>query len=377
METAASPAAPRISMIDTARFYGMALVYYGHVVERMMYLGSATAAQQYKVIYSFHMPLFFVLAGFIAKEAVFEAGLSDFLKNCWTSRLVPFLFFNVVLALLALVVPRDFPPFHLENLGDFVLGAARTLVDLPIFNIPTWFLMALVSVEFLHYAAFRYLKASDVRIGVAVPVFYLAGYALTREVDFFHSGKPFSGNVWFVHEAVVMYAFYLLGVLLRRRRFLAGPVSFPLVAGGAVLALAAVLCTYDLNHGPFRLIQAVIILAGGHGHIFWFPFTAIAGSLLILLLARLTPAIKPLTFMGRNALILFGLNGVFYHSVNGPVAAWVMTIYPGSSWVVFATGAGLAAVSLALGVPGILWLTNRLPWAIGKGRAACRRPAAG
>ena len=55
----------------------------------------------------------------------------------------------------------------------------------------------------------------------------------------------------------------------------------------------------------------MIVLAGGHGHIFWFPFTAIAGSLLILLLARLTPAVRPLTFMGRNVVVLFALNGVF------------------------------------------------------------------
>ena len=59
----------RIAMIDVARFYAVILVYYGHIVERMMYLGSPGAALQYKFVYSFHMILFFVLAGFIAKRA--------------------------------------------------------------------------------------------------------------------------------------------------------------------------------------------------------------------------------------------------------------------------------------------------------------------
>lgn len=366
MEKAASPVTSRIPMVDIARFYGMMLVYYGHVVERMMYLGNATAAQHYKFIYSFHMPLFFVLAGFIAKSAVAEMGLADFLRNRWTSRLVPFLFFNAGLAVLALFVPRDFPPIPLNTPGDLALGAARTLVDLPVFNIPTWFMMCLVSVEAIHYAAFRWLKDSDRRIAAAILAFYLAGYALTREVDFFHSGKPFSGNVWFVHEAVAMYAFYLLGVLLRRRDFLAGPIPPLGLAGAAALALGAVFLTHDLNHGPFRLIQAVIVLAGGHGHIFWFPFTAIAGSLLILLLGRLTPAVRPLTFMGRNVLVLFALNGVFYHSVNGPVAAWVERVWPDAAWTVPVTGVGLGAVSLALCVPVIHGLAARLPWALGR-----------
>ena len=41
----------RIPMIDIARLYGISLVYYGHIVERMMYLGNAAAASQYKFIY--------------------------------------------------------------------------------------------------------------------------------------------------------------------------------------------------------------------------------------------------------------------------------------------------------------------------------------
>ncbi|MGC3996914.1 MAG: hypothetical protein QM767_05030 [Anaeromyxobacter sp.] len=42
-------------------------MYDGHVVERVMYLQNVAAAAQYKLIYSFHMPLFFVLAGAAAK----------------------------------------------------------------------------------------------------------------------------------------------------------------------------------------------------------------------------------------------------------------------------------------------------------------------
>ena len=370
MVAANSSSATRLPMIDVARLYGIALVYYGHVVERMMYLGDATATAHYKFIYSFHMPLFFVLAGFIVKQSIFETGIRDFLKNRWTSRLVPFLFFNALLIVLAFTVPRDFPPFDLLSSPAVFAGAlARTFVDLPVFNIPTWFLMCLVSVEFLHYFVFRFLKRSDALILVAMAVFFLAGFAFTSKFDLFNSGKPFSGNVWFVHEAVLMYAFYLLGVLMRRRDLLVGRVSPRLLVSGAAVALAAVYFTFDLNQGPFRLIQAVIIVASGHGHIFWFPFTAVAGSLMILLLARLTPPIRAITFLGRNALILFCLNGVFYHSVNGPVAAWTVKTYPGSPWAVLGVGVGLSVVSLALCLPVVRLLNAHLPWALGKTKA--------
>ena len=51
--------AKRFDYVDIARFYGIFLVYYGHVVERFMYLKIEAATLQYKYIYSFHMVLFF------------------------------------------------------------------------------------------------------------------------------------------------------------------------------------------------------------------------------------------------------------------------------------------------------------------------------
>ncbi len=45
----------RIKYIDVARFYAMAMVFYGHFIERVMMLNDPTAAALYKFIYSFHI----------------------------------------------------------------------------------------------------------------------------------------------------------------------------------------------------------------------------------------------------------------------------------------------------------------------------------
>jgi hypothetical protein len=47
----------RIGFIDIARFYAMALVFYGHFIEELMLLKNPAAASQYKFIYFFH-PVF-------------------------------------------------------------------------------------------------------------------------------------------------------------------------------------------------------------------------------------------------------------------------------------------------------------------------------
>ena len=59
----ATPNRTRIDVIDIARFYAMALVFYGHFIEELMLLKNPLAASQYKFIYSFQMVLFIVLAG--------------------------------------------------------------------------------------------------------------------------------------------------------------------------------------------------------------------------------------------------------------------------------------------------------------------------
>src|SRR5262245_41855940 len=108
----------RIAYADTARLVGIFLVYHGHVVERMMYLGNQAAAHQYKFIYSFHMPLFFVLSGLIAKDWA-EQTVGQFAKSRLMSRILPLIFFNVALALLSLVHKPDFPPIPLDTGADY------------------------------------------------------------------------------------------------------------------------------------------------------------------------------------------------------------------------------------------------------------------
>ena len=48
----------RIGIIDTARFFAMALVFYGHCIEEFMLLKNPAGATQYRFIYLFHMVLF-------------------------------------------------------------------------------------------------------------------------------------------------------------------------------------------------------------------------------------------------------------------------------------------------------------------------------
>jgi len=185
-----------------------------------MYLGNGTAAEHYKWVYSFHMPLFFFLAGSAYNEAKLQEKVRSFVARTARSRLVPFFAFCLLLALLSLFLPGWFPLAELDSAEGYATSTWNTLRGLPAFNIPLWFLACLVGVEILHFALGRLWTRTRWMV-VAALGFYLGGVWLNRAYDFF--GSPY--QFWFLHIAVVGYAFYLAGILTRRSALLSTPLA--------------------------------------------------------------------------------------------------------------------------------------------------------
>ena len=98
----------RIFVIDIARFYAIALVFYGHFIEELMLLKNPAAASHYKFIYAFHMVLFVFLAGYVSNESHVGWNCANFLKHRFFSRLLPFIFFTILMMIPPLFVSGKF-----------------------------------------------------------------------------------------------------------------------------------------------------------------------------------------------------------------------------------------------------------------------------
>ena len=83
---------------------------YGHFIERVMYLKNPTAAAHYKFIYSFHMLLFLILAGYVASGRDLQLAFVKYLQHRVLSRLLPFVFFTAPVSGLAGFLQRRFLP---------------------------------------------------------------------------------------------------------------------------------------------------------------------------------------------------------------------------------------------------------------------------
>jgi len=364
----------RIQYIDVARLYAMAMVFYGHFIERVMMLNDPTAAALYKFIYSFHMLTFFILSGFISMDRDLEFGIGKFLKHRFFSRLLPLIFFTIVFMVLAAIFPGDFYHLKLPSVEGYLEGLVLTGLGIPFFCIPSWFLLMLFSVEVVHYVAFRFLRSDsklfkyDSKILIAIVAFYIIGYVINLRGDFLNFTKQRMYNILFIHEAITMYSFYLIGVYLRRRKFLMEKVSFKILIPGVIIAFLIVLFTFKLNTGPFNfdLYNSVVIIFAAHGNIFWFPLTAIAGSLFVFFLGKISPSQKIIVWMGQNTLVLMCLNGAFYHFINPPVGKYVYTHFSGQPVMILMVGLLMTVVSLALCIPFIYLFNKSVPQLVGK-----------
>jgi glycerol transport system permease protein len=360
----------RIDFIDIARFYAMAMVFYGHFIEELMLLKNPAAASQYKFIYSFHMVLFIVIAGYVAKESRVEWSCGKFLKHQFLTRLLPFIFFTFLMMIPPIFLDGKFFGLVLPSFVGYSTGLINTVFGLPSFCIPSWFLLLIIGVELVQYGVFRFLRDSNVKILIAAIALYVVGYWLNLKLDLFNplKGRIVGWNYLFIHEAITLYPFYLLGLYLRRRRIFVNPVSRRILLPGAIVAFLIVLFTYQLNTGPFNfhVYNYVVILFSSHGHILLFPLTAIAGCALILLIAGMTRTQKTIVWLGQNTFILMCLNGIFYHYINPPTAKWVLTNHPKSDLSIFGVGIIMTVASLALCMPFIFMFNKYIPQLVGK-----------
>lgn len=355
----------RIGSIDTARFIAISLVFYGHFVEQVMYLGNAAAAEHYKWVYAFHMPLFYLLSGVVASERRLSMPTGVFLRDMLRSRLVPYFCFAVApLAVILTGVPGWFPTVDLAASAGYVNGLISTLMGLPAFNIPLWFLASLIVLELLHRVLGRFWT-TQTRIITAIIGFYTLGYVFNRYIDVLELQLIF----WMAHAVPLGYAFYLTGILLRRSGWLERSYPTRWVVAAALFGLVVLTLTYGLNQGPFRLLDAVVMMFGTVGHPLLFPLTALVGSTVVILAARLLPRWQWLEHLGEITIIIYGLHGFFYHFVNPPLAAWMSAYLPLQSGLVLGVSATIAVLlSLVIAVPIAIAIERYVPEMAGRKR---------
>lgn len=374
----------RIPWVDTAKAIGIGLVFYGHLVQHFIGLGVPAATDQMKWIYSFHMPFFFLLVGFVYKDRGLR--FEKFLKRQVLTRLVPVWVFNLVG--MGIWIVSEYlagPSGWIERLGwaSLVRHCADEMFSVlvygrPVWNTLTWFLTCLFTVEICQFVLHRLLRRS-VYLTVSILCFGTLAVLMDYYAEAIHNVLGDRRHWWLVTSAAMALMFYQLGILLRRLGWLNAIESRLSLCMLAAVLLTVSLLTFNRNHAlNDHSVPVVLMIGAYYGNIWWFLLSSLAGIAAMLYISQIFAANRVLTYLGQITLTLMCLDGILLDFVNPGAAALLMRLHPEQNvWFFTALCLVCTVLSLLVCIPANWLLERYLPFVIGRaGRPRAPFPAA-
>jgi acyltransferase len=339
----------RDARIDAAKGVAIALVVLGHA--------KGIPAEFTVLVYSFHVPLFFLLSGWLSHRRNAQTA-AQVLATLSRTLLVPYAFFFFV-AYGYWLITRNIGEKALrwgqmpwwEPLGGLLSGIGPQLYVHP----ALWFLPALFMTVLAYFFLAKRLQPWKVAL-LMLPL------AMLWVMAFPAMGLrlPFALDV-----LPVALFFYACGALAGRS------VSLPKsVLRGCVLAAL--------------LLVPWLLLAWSNGRVdinqlrfgasVWkFILAAVLGTSVVLLASPLAARSAVLRWMGRNTLLILCAHILIFFVLSGVAA--VLGLFPAGSKPGWVWALSVSVISIALCVPLRALFVRYAPWALGLRRAMAQATA--
>lgn len=325
----------RVDFIDLIKGYGIILVVWGHTFSpRSVYL------------YSFHMPLFFFVSGFLFKEKPFSEFIMAKIKRLY----LPYVVFCLVSWLFYLLVPlllhKPLPPGHGAKIISVLSGTAANGG-----NDPIWFLPCLMVVSLL-FLGIRRLQRPPLMAAAVIAASLLSHYLGPRQDGslFFKADIALSGVV-----------FYALGYYCKAKDLLnRAAARFKRVYWIAAVALFETvhILTAHANISVSG-IDKVSMISNVQGNYLLYHLSALAGIAAVLAAGFTIKRFIMLNYLGVNSLIVL--------ACHKPILYLLQRGLDFDAWGTRTVGLLATVMTIALTAP-VIWVSNKyLPWLAGKG----------
>jgi fucose 4-O-acetylase-like acetyltransferase len=348
-ERTASPSPRRRDpFFDNAKFLAILLVVGGHAIEGLLDVRPAHAV--YLFIYTFHMPVFIVLAGYLSRNFTFSSGKA---RKLITNVGVPYVILQIAYSILQWRLLGG--GLHIRPLTPYWL---------------LWFLMAL----FLWRLSTPVWQQLRLPVAVAAAVSLLAGMA----------DLP---NVLAVNRVLGFLPFYVLGIFLKPAHF--DLLKRPLARVLAPFVLLGGLAAAFVADRHMSVVWTYRSYGNAHFHVDDLTGTLMRAGLLVasVVLAAAFLAVVParhrwFTPLGAMTLYAYLLHGLVIRTSQ--FLGWYDNAWLHTPAGVATTGVAGVALALVLCLPPVRFLTRwaiepRMDWAFTTIRrphdpAAGRRP---
>lgn len=275
----------RLLWVDYSKFIGIFLVVFGH---------TAIPKNLYQAIFSFHLPLFFFLSGYLFHFKKYDTYRS-FLITRVRQIVLPYFFLNIITYVYWLLIGRKFGEdstrvikFYTPIIGIFYGNGTG---DYLVHNIASWYLACLFTVENLFFVFFR--RAVKNQKWIFLIAFLAAGY--------FDSTYDSIRWPWSFNVALVGLVFYAFGNLIRDKLDILFRKKVPLL----VTALLIVFVSYKY----FLSINGHVNLNDNVYVTYWYFWPcAFSGIFVTLILSRILEhyfgRIRVVEFISRNTMVI-------------------------------------------------------------------------
>lgn len=336
----------RLDYLDMAKGVGIFLVVLGHIE----YLSESAM----RWIYSFHMPLFFVIGGILAYQK--EPESPYMLKAQWRRRakgiLIPYASFSIMMLTMR-VFELIFQPERITG-GELLRQLVEAITGYGIHTLwflPTYFLSGILFSLLLFRLRGRTGKHWRTGLGVLLSAALAIGLSKVFGVQEYTNRQE--SLLWYVGMDLLIV---FLRVLAVQPFFWFG-------------WLYARLREQGQTKGRLMLLGLLLLLAGGYLSLYnpaldlhylylqpWHYVAAAASSFGLLHLVRALPVSRVLSYLGRNSLVIMcthaGMFVLYYVSLG---MFFVRKLIPMTDLVLYIS---IAAVTCAAELP-IIWIFNR------------------
>jgi fucose 4-O-acetylase-like acetyltransferase len=282
----------RIVWIDIIKGFAIFLVVFGHETMRVT---QQSFVELTKYIYSFHIPLFFVISGMLfVKNGTFNEYIIKKIKTI----IIPYVSFSILLYVFWLVVGR-----HVSSSTDVIsplvafLGIFYGQPKYMPWNPPMWFLLCLFIVNCLFYI----LHTDKKKTIIYIIVFALIGY-ISRCLPY---RLP-----WMIDTAFTAFSLYGIGFILKD--FVLNDRKTENKNCNIILILFLLIFGFVTSVINGRVEMASIV----YSNYILFFVSAISSSLAYILIAKAISNLKifihfinVITYFGKNSMIILICHG--------------------------------------------------------------------
>lgn len=274
----------RSDWIDSLKGMAILLVVIGHL--------TAVTSGLNQYIYSFHMPLFFFISGYLFNfEKYMDIGKEYLIKKIY-SLMIPYFFFSAISYVFYVIMDSLYQP-QIQNIEVFGKGILFNLYVILssasgyLINTPLWFLPCLFITELLFFILRKYFKHNYMLL-LVIAIFSLIGFSYSTYIPL---RMPWGADIAFTG-----IVFYSAGYFFRRNYeniFFRKNYSLILLLFLTHITLSFINPRVDM----YKLI---------YNNYFLFYITAFSGILTYTYIFKMMKPSETLKFYGRNSLILLG-----------------------------------------------------------------------